>query len=135
MGKNSIIAQMTKFWILPWLAILRGRVEAVEIIGVVVARHTCACNRVLTACPNVQVEGVNEDHKASIIIIRGLELRVTSRAMMDADPVADPPHIHVRQGRRSRTAPPIGFDQHHDRLHVHRRLGAGLRGKYGIAAT
>lgn len=44
--------------------------------------------------------------------------RVQSRVtVMDADPVADPPCTHVRQGRGSRTAPPPGFDQHHNRLH------------------
>jgi hypothetical protein len=43
--------------------------------------------------------------------------RVASRTVMDADSEADPPYIHVRQGSGSRTAPPSGFDQHHNRLH------------------
>lgn len=38
-------------------------------------------------------------------------------AQADLHPVADPPPLHVRQGRRSRTTPPSGFDQHHNRLH------------------
>lgn len=109
----------------PHLAALRSGLEAVEINGMVVARHADACDQVPRryGLSNCKVERMRRRpqsvgyHYPGARAPRPTRLAYSRVTVMDADRVADPPCTHVRQGRGSRTAPPPGFDQHHKRLH------------------